>query len=250
MRSTRFWLILAVASGAAGCATIAGLDQYEKGDAEVSTDATIDQSGDVAAKDASNDTTQSDVVTTDVVETDATDGGPIPDATDGSIGDAGDCGVPDTVKDCTMCGAKCDGTNSNNTNCNGTTCTYQCKSGFSNCNTTAPDLNGCECATPACCGASCQTTHMNGIGQNYYDCVDAGTYNQAQALKACTAFTNDQFACQTFSCVSDAGDMMICGPPDAGSCACWTYTGLDTGHVYKSGNSNCFCPDTNDLGWN
>ena len=247
IRRARLWLLGASAFVASGCALIGGLDQYEKGDAEAA-DVVVDQTvSDVAKPDAPTTDSGNDVTTTDsgadVVVEDAQDGGAVDATTDG-------CGATNTVDNCSACGAVCDGGNATATSCTGATCQYSCKSGFSNCNTTAPDLNGCECATPTCCGASCATTHMNGIGQNYYDCVEAGTYNQTQAAKACTAFTNDQFACQQFGCVSDAGDMMICGPPDGGSCACWTYTGLDTGHVYKSGNSTCFCPSTNDLTWN
>ncbi len=96
---------------------------------------------------------------------------------------------------------------------------------------------------------------MNGTGQSYFDCVDAGTYNQTQAAKACTAYTNDQFACNAAGCVGDAGDLVICGSPDGGGCGCWDYTGSDTGHVYKSGvqldgSTTCFCPSTNDPNWN
>lgn len=248
MPSPRLWVLLAVAASAAGCATLAGLDQYEKGDADTE-DATRDQTStdvgaDTQSRDSGSDATESDAAS-DVVTADVSDAGPAADS-----GDAGDCGVPNTTNDCSMCGAKCDGTNASSTTCNGVACVYQCKAGFSDCADAAPDLNGCECATPACCGSSCQTTHSNGIGQSYYNCVDAGTYTQAQALKACTAYTSDQFACQPAGCVGDAGDLMVCGPPDAGSCACWTYTGLDTGHVYKSGSNTCFCPSTNDLGWN
>ena len=34
-----------------------------------------------------------------------------------------------------------------------------------------------------CCATSCQTTHSNGAGQSFYDCVPLGTYNLTQAQK-------------------------------------------------------------------
>lgn len=240
---SRLWLLVASTVVASGCALVSGLDQFEKGDAE-SPDATSDQTvPDVVTKDSGTDTSQNDVVVQDVVTSDVQDAAVVDAPADG-------CGALNTVDNCSACGAVCDGGNASSTSCNGTTCQYACKTGYSNCNTAAPDLNGCECATPTCCGANCATTHMNGVGQNYYDCVDAGTYNAQQALKACTAYTTDQLACAQYGCNSDAGDQMICGVPDGGGCACWTYVGNDTSHVYKSGNTNCFCPSTNDPNWN
>ncbi|HEY2368398.1 MAG TPA: hypothetical protein VGH87_18505 [Polyangiaceae bacterium] len=251
----RLLLLIAVAC-ASGCALISGLDQYEKGDAE-SPDVIDDlTTSDVTKPDASGDA-QNDVVVADAqdagtdVSSDAS--GDAADATDAptDASEDGDCGALNTVNDCTMCGAKCDGTNATVTGCNGATCQYTCKQNFSNCNSAAPDTNGCECATPSCCGSACATTHANGVGQNYYDCVDAGTYNQTQAGKACTAYTSDQFACQAASCIGDAGDLVVCGTPDGGaSCVCWDYTGQDTSHVYKSGSTTCFCPGTTDPTWN
>jgi hypothetical protein len=247
----RLLLLIAVVCGS-GCALISGLDQYEKGDAE-SPDVVVDQtSGDVTKPDTGSDA-GSDVVTSDVQDasTDAIEEGDVAtsDASDAAVD--GDCGALNTVNNCTMCGAKCDGTNATQTGCNGTTCQYTCKTNFSNCNSTAPDLNGCECATPTCCGSSCAITHSNGLSQNYWDCVDAGTYNQTQAGKACTAYTNDQFACMAASCIGDAGDLVICGTPDGGtSCVCWDYSGQDTSHVYKSGSTTCYCPSSIDPTWN
>jgi hypothetical protein len=253
-RRVRVWLFLATTLAVSGCALISGLDGYEKGDAEAA-DVVVDQTTADAPKETGSDTgapdTGNDVVLVDVQDGgagDATDAGDASDVV--TTTDAGDCGVPNTIKDCTMCGASCDGTNALVTGCNGTTCQYTCKQGFSNCSSGAPDLNGCECATPVCCGTGCGVTHMNGVGQNYYDCVDAGTYDQTQAGKACTAYTNNQFACQAASCIGDAGDLVICGFPDGGGCACWDYAGQDTSHVYKSGTTTCYCPGNTDPTWN
>jgi len=246
-RRVRSWLFASSVLVATGCALVSGLDQYDKGDAETSIDATPDQT----TSDVANDSTQTPDSGSDAQSDVAND--VVADAQDGGTeGDAagGDCGATNTVDNCSMCGAICDGGNATATGCNGTTCQYTCKNGFSNCDTTAPDLNGCECATPSCCGSSCAVTHANGVGENYYDCVEAGTYNQTQAAKACTAYTDDQFACNQAGCTDDGGDMMICGYPDGGGCVCWTYVGPDESHVYKSGSTTCFCPSTNDPTWN
>jgi hypothetical protein len=248
-------LVLIAVACVSGCALISGLDQYEKGDAE-SPDVVVDQtSGDVTKAETGSDA-ENDVVVADVQDASTTDADDAAnDVVTSDVSDAGtsdgDCGALNTVNNCTMCGAKCDGTNATVTGCNGTTCQYTCKPNYSNCANTAPDLNGCECATPSCCGSACANTHQNGVGQNYYDCVDAGTYNQTQAGKACTAYTNDQFACMAASCIGDAGDLVICGTPDGGtSCVCWDYVGTDISHVYKSGTTTCYCPGTTDPTWN
>ncbi len=253
-RRARLWLFAASAIVASGCALVSGLDGYSKGgDLDGSPDVAADQTvKDVAADspttDSGNDTGTPDSGG-DVVVADAQDSG-VNDAAD-----AGDsCGPTNTVNNCSQCGAVCDGTNATSTGCNGTSCQYTCKAGFSNCTTTAPDLNGCECATPSCCGSSCAVTHSNGIGQNYYDCVEAGTWNQTQAAEACTAYTKNQFVCQAAGCIGSdggpTGDLVICGNPDGGTCACWNYQGPDIGYVHQSGNTSCFCPNTNDFKWN
>ena len=247
-RSARVWLLVGGVLVASGCAAISGLDQYVKGDVDASLDAPTDTTTkDVVAEDAPPSDSGNDVSVSDaggdVVVEDAAD------AADGS--DAG-CGALNTIDNCSACGEACDASSASAVSCTGTTCQYTCKPGFSNCDTAAPDLGGCECATPSCCGSSCATTHTNGVGQSYFDCVDAGTYNQTQAGKACTAYTNDQFACTAGSCIGDAGDLVVCGSPDGGACACWDYTGTDTSYVFKSNapDAGCFCPNTIDPKWN
>jgi hypothetical protein len=254
VRRVRLWLVVAGALVASGCAAITGLDQYVKGSADASSDAVADQTvGDVGTPDAptadsSNDSSPPDAAGDTSTDAPVQDGGS--DADDAGDGDAG-CGPVNTITNCSACGAQCDTSNASNTSCTGTTCQYTCKTGFSNCDAAAPDLNGCECPTPVCCGAGCATTHACGVNNlPYYDCVDAGTYNQTQAAKACTAYTNDQFACNAGTCNNDAGDPLICGAPDGGGCACWAYGGTGSGHVHLSGNASCFCPSVNDPSWN
>lgn len=240
-------LLFFAALPVAGCALIAGVDQYKKGQCPGDCD------GSVAPHDAAVDTSPD----TSLVDA-ANDVQPLPDsggdAADGGANDAspdGGCGPTNTVQNCSQCGAVCDQTNASNAACNGTTCLYTCKMGFSNCSNGAPDLNGCECATPSCCGAQCATEHANGIGQNFYDCVAQKTYDQTQATEACTAYTSNQNACLLYQCdLGDAGkDELVCGL-SGNVCACWTYLGLYVGHVHKSADSSCFCPTSNDATWN
>jgi hypothetical protein len=50
------------------------------------------------------------------------------------------------------------------------------------------DTDGCECATPSCCGTSCETTHNDGFNQNFYDCSPLNTYTSTSAMEACIAY--------------------------------------------------------------
>ena len=119
----------------------------------------------------------------------------------------------------------------------------------SNCSMTAPDLLGCECATPGCCaGNSCQTTHSNGVGQSFYDCLPLDTFNQTQALAACTAFTGNQAQCTGAGCLAPDGGPsgnVVCSSASPTDCVCWQYDAPFAGRYYNSGmpgNANCFCP--------
>ncbi|MBI2394446.1 MAG: hypothetical protein HYV09_33050 [Deltaproteobacteria bacterium] len=59
-----------------------------------------------------------------------------------------------TITDCSGCGQACDTVNSVGAACTGTTCAYSsCKAGFGNCDSTEPDLDGCE--TPVTTTANC-----------------------------------------------------------------------------------------------
>lgn len=249
-----------IALGATACAAIAGVDQFSEG-ACAGGDcdgAVIDSASDVpqgvdAPFDAPRETSGGDASGTDA--SDASDGG-ASDASDASKDAAkdapsdagGDCG-PDLLN-CTACGASCDVIHSNPTSCNGATCVYSsCHSGWTDCSTTAPNLDGCECNTPACCGSKCETTHANGVGQNYYDCVDAGTYNVTQATEACAAYTGNQAACSSSGCTGPGSNMVVCGS-SGNLCVCWNYSGTNVGHLYSSGQSTCYCPGSTDPSWN
>jgi hypothetical protein len=128
-----------------------------------------------------------------------------------------------------------------------------CNAGASDCNkNTAPDLDGCECATPACCGASCETTHNNGVGQHYYDCNALSTFNLNQAKAACLAYVQtiggtaanctDGWQC------GGAGPVLVCSQNTAGTTCvsyCWGYNGALVGAV-----TGCSCPFTVGGSWN
>jgi hypothetical protein len=116
--------------------------------------------------------------------------------------------------------------------------------GRSDCNSgTAPDLDGCECATPGCCAgppAGCQTTHSNGEGQSFYDCNALNTVNVNQALAACAAYAAAQghpstWCASNYSCGAIGGALFACyntGGPGVTTCStapvCWGYQGAVT----------------------
>jgi hypothetical protein len=164
-----------------------------------------------------------------------------------------------TPTNCTGCGLACDTSHSAGAQCGASGCTYTgCSAGWTNCSTTAPDTAGCECNTPACCGTSCQTTHDNGVGNPYYDCVTQGTYSQAQAMKACTAYTGDAAQCVPWTCVTTTDGPIICSSGAmTKNCVCWSYAGNNIGYVDNGGappgpsGNTCYCPSTTlDPKWN
>ena len=232
--------LFGVLIGVTACTALAGVDQFTEGPCAGGCDGeAIDATAD-ASKDAASDVGPSGDASSKDAGADATK--------DGSTG--GDCGAIDTPLNCTACGASCDVLHSNSATCNGATCVYaSCHAGWSDCDTTAPNLNGCECNTPACCGGSCQTTHANGLGGNYYDCVDAGTYDTTQATAACASYTSNQAACSASGCTGPGSNMVVCGS-SGGICVCWDYSGSNMGHVYSSGSASCYCPGSTDPSWN
>lgn len=174
-------------------------------------------------------------------------------------GAEGGCGSLTTVENCGACGRACD-TTTGSPSCNATTCGYACNTGRSDCDLhAAPDTDGCECATPGCCGDACQTTHSTGTGAHFYDCTDAGTHDSVQAKAACAAFTGDAGACKSSSaccddslglCITVQSTEAICGSA-AGTCHCWSFVGDDSGTV-QTPDASCaeICPSAGDPAWN
>ncbi len=82
--------------------------------------------------------------------------------------DTDGCETMVTSSTCMLCGGTCDTVNSNGETCVNGTCNYgTCKTGFADCNTTPPDINGCETSittTSNCgaCGVACDMKTSTG----------------------------------------------------------------------------------------
>jgi hypothetical protein len=109
---------------------------------------------------------------------------------------------------CGGCGQMCDLTHAQNASCDGTACSYACAPGFGDCNTAAPDVDGCE--TPlntitdcTACAAACDTTHSTGASCDGTKCRYTG----------CTGtFSNcDGSGLDTNGCESDLTSTTTCG---------------------------------------
>lgn len=192
-----------------------------------------------AARDASADAMSGDAGA-------SPDGASATDAgSDASSTEAG-CGATDTTGSCGACGQACDSV-SGAPSCDGKTCSYVCNAGNVDCNAAvAPDTDGCECATPACCGNSCQTIHDNGVGQAYYDCNPLGVYGAMAAMAACTAFANGDPSKCSDKWYCDVAERQVCYVAGPNTCQtyCWTYSGASAGTV-----SDCTCPAKAIASW-
>jgi hypothetical protein len=160
------------------------------------------------------------------------------------------CETVSSTANCGACGQACN-TSTGTPSCLGTTCSYvsACNPGRSDCNQTAPDTDGCECATPNCCGSSCQTVHSNGVGESFYDCAPRGTYNAAEQLGACAAFTGDAAKCTSVSTLCFYVQASVVCSTGASQCYCWYLQngpaadgGAPIGLVQPSTTSTCMCP--------
>ena len=238
------------ATSLVACAALSGLDQYSNAacsddcgaDVTVGGDAADVQGGDVGVSDGTaRDDAASDAPTQEA-SGDASDGG-----SDTGKDAPPDCDATGTVQNCSACGDTCD-TMTGMPSCNGSTCSYACNGNLLDCNAnTPPDLDGCECATPACCGQKCQTTHSDGLGQTFYDCAPLATYNATQALEACAAYTGNMAECASgYKC----GNAYAACSAGAAVCDCWAYSGGVAGHVGTSVNTTCYCPLASDPKWN
>jgi hypothetical protein len=105
---------------------------------------------------------------------------------------------------------------------------------------TAPNTNGCECATPGCCGTGCQTEHTNGTGQTFYDCNPKGTVTLQSAIEACMAYAltvggNSNDCVGGWFCPNPAQPIEVCFSSTANynNCTnyCWIYLTSLAGHV-------------------
>jgi hypothetical protein len=181
---------------------------------------------------------------------------------DAAAPNANGCETPiTTVANCGACGVTCNTANSVDAGCGPAGCTYQCAPGWSNCNTSAANVGGCECNTPVCCAATgaapsgggpgygCATTHNTGVaGGTYADCLPVGTYTVGQAEAACAAYVQTlgltPSSCQTgpycqyvISGVTDTVDYngVLYENPATHQGYVWIYSGSSgatTGYVY------------------
>jgi hypothetical protein len=155
------------------------------------------------------------------------------------------------IKNCGACGVVCGALHASSAVCSSGHCAYTCEAGFSNCDQTGANSTGCECATPGCCGNSCQVTHQNGVGQSYYSCDplgtpgNASTYSLAMAQGARAAWTAG-----TDSSGTCPGSSNTVSRVTATQCAMWSYSGTLAGHVFVSAPNECFCPLATDPTWN
>jgi hypothetical protein len=158
-----------------------------------------------------------------------------------------------TVSNCGGCNNVCDTAHSTGVTCNGVQCIYGgCQLGYTNCNTTPPDVDGCE-----------TQEHQNGLGEFYIDCPDklgmpgsAGTYNSSMAADARAVWPNAGTDSSSCTCTVNNVVEQCVARFSATECTMWTFTGLDAGYVKHNvapgtNGKNCACPLAGvDLTWN
>jgi hypothetical protein len=169
------------------------------------------------------------------------------DCNAGAGSDTDGCETATTsLTSCGACGAACD-TTTGQPECTGGACSYTCKKGRSDCAQTGSNTDGCECATPICCGASCGSTHSDGVGNTFYNCVDAGPPTVVSALAACAAYTGDPSVCSGDWSCSRSSTVSVCYTEADGGCGnyCWNYSGANSGVV-----TDCSCPGATVGPWN
>jgi hypothetical protein len=177
-----------------------------------------------------------------------------------NMADHDGCETPTTTTtNCGGCGNACGTQNvqaGSMTTCAGGACSYMCATGYSNCNQTAPNTKGCECATPMCCPTTpktCETIHSNGVGlssiglgQNFYDCNALGTMSALQAQAACLAAFGNAGRCTSLACKPQPA-YYVCNTDTLGNClnTCWAFGGTQKGQV-----TDCSCPGNTFGPWN
>jgi stigma-specific protein Stig1 len=159
-----------------------------------------------------------------------------------------------TVANCGSCGSVCDSSHSMGATCPANSCVYTgCAAGRSDCNQAAPNLDGCECPTPMCCGNGCQPMHLNGIGQSYVEgCMPPGTpgnestYSLAMATSARAAAPAGTDG--NLSCGNGANATNCLTRTSGATCATWCYGKTLAGRVLQA--ATCSCSTTSSPAWN
>jgi hypothetical protein len=131
--------------------------------------------------------------------------------------------------------------------CSGATC-KGCASGDQVCGSNC-------CPGTGCCGSECQTSHDNGVGDTYYDCLakgtpgDPSTYSAQLATDARAAYPLSSFSDVATSC--NGGDTEVLVRYDEQTYVTWAFTGDAAGHVTVNNLGNGpLCPDTSSPIWN
>jgi Divergent InlB B-repeat domain/Collagen triple helix repeat (20 copies) len=119
-----------------------------------------------------------------------------------------------------------------------------------------------DAGTGPCAGAP-YTTHSNGVGQTYQDCIALNTYNTTQATEAANAWlkavgggtiNGSGYLCG--SALSPTADqvLVVTSNTSPAQYGVWTYGGPNIGYVLVSRGSSYACPNTNGSGisgsWN
>ena len=96
-------------------------------------------------------------------------------------------------------------------------------------------------------------THSDGLGQSWSDCAPLGTYDQAEAQAACSAWaavngSSGALGCSVSICPDGASTIVYWLSTEATCAANWVYQGAATGHVGPVG-IGCMCPTQSDPSW-
>jgi len=102
----------------------------------------------------------------------------------------------------------------------------------------------------ACASGACPTTHSDGVGQDYYNCLPVDTYTQTTAMEAGTAYEisiggSSANVSTGWSCPNNSL-VFVCATNSAGDALlCWGYEGSETGQF-----SGPNCPWVESGTWN
>ncbi len=133
------------------------------------------------------------------------------------------CETPTTtVANCAGCGNVCAPVNASNASagCTGATCFYTCNAGWKDCQTAAPDLNGCETHTDVdtgnCgdCGRACAGTQVAGLACAGGLCTSTCNAGFANCTKPVAPGADD--GCETHIAI-DINNCGACGRACAGT---------------------------------
>jgi len=102
----------------------------------------------------------------------------------------------------------------------------------------------------ACASGACPTTHSDGLGQDYYNCLPLDTYTQTTAIEAGTAYEisiggSSANVSGGWFCSNNSLVFVCATNPSGDPLSCWGYEGSETGQV-----SGPNCPWVESGTWN